>query len=709
MKLRNFFIAAVAGLFGLAACEGLEQDLGVAKISIDPLELTFPKDESSQSIKLTATRDWNVNVSALPEWIALSATEGKASVNEQIISVTVEKNDGNDREAAIVITAGMVRATLTVKQAGEKGEIQKGSGTLEDPYSVAGVISYVEELGADVKSDDEVYVKGVVTSIEEAYSSQYGNATFYIKDDQSSDKQFYVFRIKFLGNEKWALGNTQIAVGDEVIIHSRVVNYKGNTPETVMIGATAEGGPYAGYLYSLNGKTEDEKQEFDYSKAESKTVAEFIEAADKSTFFKLTGEVGGSINTQYGNFDLTDATGTIYVYGTTNIAEYASKLKAGAKVTLAATYDYYATTQKHEAVNAYILSIEEGEAPDYSNAPAKTVAEFIAAADKANYYKLTGEVGGSINTQYGNFDLTDETGTIYVYGTDNISEYASKLKAGAKVTLAAKYDYYEKNQKHEAVHAYILSIEGGSDQPTEDYSNAPAKTVAEFIAAADKATYYKLTGEVGGSINTQYGNFDLTDETGTIYVYGTDNISEYASKLKAGAKVTLAAKYDYYEKNQKHEAVHAYILSIEGGSDQPDPTTGDDSDYASNVTWTLGSNAYDNVNSTVNGVTGVKTLKLGTSSKFGDATLKIPAGATKLTFYAISWNNAAVATLVFSVDGAEIGKVNPVANSGLKGTSTYELTVTDSDKFEIAVTGGTDVKVETTGGYRAALFAVHAE
>ena len=812
MKLRNLFIAAVAGLFGLAACEGLEQDLGVAKISIDPLELTFPKEESSQSIKLTATRDWNVNASALPEWIALSATEGKASVNEQIISVTVEKNDGNDREAAIVITAGMVRATLTVKQAGAKGEIQKGSGTLEDPYSVAGVIEYVEELGADVKSDDEVYVKGVVTSIEEAYSSQFGNATFYIKDDQSSDKQFYAFRIKFLGNEKWALGNTQIAVGDEVIIHSRVVNYKGNTPETVMIGATAEGGPYAGYLYSLNGKTEDEKQEFDYSKAESKTVAEFIEAADKSTFFKLTGEVGGSINTQYGNFDLTDATGTIYVYGTTNIAEYASKLKAGAKVTLAATYDYYEKNQKHEAVNAYILSIEEGETPDYNNAPAKTVADFIvaadkntyykltgevggsintqygnfdltdetgtiyvygtdniseyasklkagakvtlaakydyyeknqkheavhayilsieegetpdynnapaktvadfiAAADKNTYYKLTGEVGGSINTQYGNFDLTDETGTIYVYGTDNISEYASKLKAGAKVTLAAKYDYYEKNQKHEAVHAYILSIEGGSDQPgqTEDYSNAPAKTVAEFIAAADKANYYKLTGEVGGSINTQYGNFDLTDETGTIYVYGTDNISEYASKLKAGAKVMLAAKYDYYEKNQKHEAVHAYILSIEGGSDQPDPTTGDDSAYASNVTWTLGSNAYDNVSSTVNGVTGVKTLKLGTSSKFGDATLKIPAGATKLTFYAISWNNAAVATLVFSVDGAEIGKVNPVANSGLKGTSTYELTVTDSDKFEIAVTGGTDVKVETTGGYRAALFAVHAE
>ena len=637
MKLRNFFIAAVVGLFGLAACEGVEQDLGVAKISIDPLELPFPKEESSLQVTIIATRDWNVSVNTLPEWIALSATEGKASAKEQTITVTVEENLGNDREAAIVITAGMVRATLTVKQAGEKGEIQKGSGTLEDPYSVAGVISYVEELGADVKSDDEVYVKGVVTSIEEAYSSQFGNATFYIKDDQSSDKQFYVFRIKFLGNEKWALGNTQIAVGDEVIIHSRVVNYKGNTPETVMIGATAEGGPYAGYLYSLNGKTEDEKQEFDYSKAESKTVAEFIEAADKSTFFKLTGEVGGSINTQYGNFDLTDETGTIYVYGTTNIAEYASKLKAGAKVTLAATYDYYATTQKHEAVNAYILSIEEGEAPDYSNAPAKTVADFIAAADKNTYYKLTGEVGGSINTQYGNFDLTDETGTIYVYGTDNISEYASKLKAGTKVTLAAKYDYYASQQKHEAVHAYILSIEEGE---TPDYNNAPAKTVADFIAAADKNTYYKLTGEVGGSINTQYGNFDLTDETGTIYVYGTDNISDYASNLKAGAKVTLAAKYDYYEKNQKHEAVHAYILSIEGGSDQPGPggetttatPSGDGTqaspynvaaaiDAVKDLTWTSNTE-YDKVGPFY--VKGkVKTVKEAFGAEFGNGTFEL--------------------------------------------------------------------------------------
>ena len=950
MKLRNFFIAAVAGLFGLAACEGLEQDLGVAKISIDPLELKFPKEESSQSIKLTATRDWNVNASALPEWIALSATEGKASVNEQIISVTVEKNDGNDREAAIVITAGMVRATLTVKQAGAKGEIQKGSGTLEDPYSVAGVIEYTQSLGADVQSTDKVYFKGIVSDVATTFegSGNYGNASFYIVDSEGSTDKFYVFQTYYLGNRQWKSGDTEIKAGDEVIVYGPVVNYKGNTPETVGKGSSfiyslngqTEGGvvdegeakgdgtldnPFnpagaaayaqslgadvqsdksvyikgkiskvsttfeasgnygnanfyivdatdgkgefyifqtyylgnrkwaagdtdvkegdevivygpvvnfrgntpetvgkgASYIYSLNGQTEGSNEPqppVDYNNAEAKTVADFIAAADKNTYYKLTGEVGGSINTQYGNFDLTDETGTIYVYGTDNISEYASKLKAGAKVTLAAKYDYYEKNQKHEAVHAYILSIEEGETPDYNNAPAKTVADFIAAADKNTYYKLTGEVGGSINTQYGNFDLTDETGTIYVYGTDNISEYASKLKAGAKVTLAAKYDYYEKNQKHEAVHAYILSIEGGSDQPgqTEDYSNAPAKTVAEFIAAADKANYYKLTGEVGGSINTQYGNFDLTDETGTIYVYGTDNISEYASKLKAGAKVTLAAKYDYYEKNQKHEAVHAYILSIEGGSDQPgqtedysnapaktvaefiaaadkanyykltgevggsintqygnfdltdetgtiyvygtdniseyasklkagarvmlaakydyyeknqkheavhayilsieggsdqqpDPTTGDDSAYASNVTWTLGSNAYDNVSSTVNGVTGVKTLKLGTSSKFGDATLKIPAGATKLTFYAISWNNAAVATLVFSVDGAEIGKVNPVANSGLKGTSTYELTVTDSDKFEIAVTGGTDVKVETTGGYRAALFAVHAE
>ena len=55
----------------------------------------------------------------------------------------------------------------------------------------------------------------------------------------------------YLGNKKWVEGNTQIKVGDEVIIHGKITNYKGNTPETAANKA---------YIYSLNGVTEDNGQ-----------------------------------------------------------------------------------------------------------------------------------------------------------------------------------------------------------------------------------------------------------------------------------------------------------------------------------------------------------------------------------------------------------------------------------------------------------------
>lgn len=45
-------------------------------------------------------------------------------------------------------------------------------------------------------------------------------------------------------------------------------------------------------------------------------------------------------------------------------------------------------------------------------------------------------------------------------------------------------------------------------------------TVAEFLAAAEDDTVYTLKGTITRVANTSYGNFDLTDETGTVYIYG---------------------------------------------------------------------------------------------------------------------------------------------------------------------------------------------
>lgn len=121
-----------------------------------------------------------------------------------------------------------------------------GNGTKDDPYNVSGVLKYIATLGSDVESQNQVYVKGKISQIKEEYGTQFGNGTFYISDDGEASNEFYIFRALYLGNKKFANGDTQIQKGDEVIICGNVVNFKGNTPETVQNKA---------FLYSLNGVT----------------------------------------------------------------------------------------------------------------------------------------------------------------------------------------------------------------------------------------------------------------------------------------------------------------------------------------------------------------------------------------------------------------------------------------------------------------------
>lgn len=120
-----------------------------------------------------------------------------------------------------------------------------GTGVQSDPYNVAAVLNYINTLGSDVTSDKEVYIKGKITDITEEFSTDFGNATFIMSDEGVGNK-FTAYRIKYLGNEKYQNGQTQIKVGDEVIVCGKVVNFRGNTPETAQNTA---------YLYSLNGET----------------------------------------------------------------------------------------------------------------------------------------------------------------------------------------------------------------------------------------------------------------------------------------------------------------------------------------------------------------------------------------------------------------------------------------------------------------------
>ncbi len=128
-----------------------------------------------------------------------------------------------------------------------------GSGTLEDPFNVAAARAAVKDLtwtsNDNYEKTGTVYVKGKISRIADngtfAQSGTFGNATFYINDDGGEGAELYCYRILYLGNKKYTSG-ADIKVGDEVVVCGELMNYRGNTPETVANAA---------WLYSLNGDT----------------------------------------------------------------------------------------------------------------------------------------------------------------------------------------------------------------------------------------------------------------------------------------------------------------------------------------------------------------------------------------------------------------------------------------------------------------------
>ncbi|MBP5487029.1 MAG: hypothetical protein J6Y06_05320 [Bacteroidales bacterium] len=549
-------IAAAAIMVGCNPKEEEQPSLPV--LNVGQTEISFEQGGGTASVTVTSNRPWTITSDA--DWLAFNPSNGTASSAPVNVTVTALANSSTDRNASFRVKTDFDYKTVNVTQKGSKGEdpnqTATGSGTASDPYNVYATIQKANSLVAynsgDLTSENSanVYTKGKVVSVE--IDPSYGNATYYISADGTATTQLEVYRGKYLNGANF-LTKDQLKVGDEVVVYGPIVNFKGNTPEFTT----------GSKIISINGSSE--APVIDFTKFELITVKAFIDKKDNGQFFRLKGKVS-KFNKQYCSFDLTDDSGTIYVYSVNNKEEWSEKISNGGTVELAGLYTYYEKNDQHEVVSAQILSFEAGSGGgDHSDAVAKTVADFIKTADNDTYFKLTGTVSG-FNKQYCSFDLTDETGKIYVYSVANKADWSDKISNGGTVTLAGKYLYYESKDQHEVVEAEILSFEAGSGGG--DHSDAVAKTVAEFITAADKDNYYKLTGSVSG-FNSQYCSFDLTDATGKIYVYSVANKADWSSKISNGGTVTLAGKYDYYASKEQHEVIEAEILSFTPG-DTPD-------------------------------------------------------------------------------------------------------------------------------------------
>lgn len=515
-----------------------------------------------------------------------------------------------------------------------------GDGTEANPYNVAGVLEFISGLGADTPSTKDVYVKGIITEITEKFGTQYGNATFIMSDTESGANKFTFYRGLYIGNVKYSKDtDTNIKEGDVVVICGKVVNYKGNTPETSQGGA---------YVVSINGQgggtTPPTPTETLGTKDDPITVTkalEYINALADNASTAQDAYVAGKITKikttdanvqQYHNIDyiISDGTNELTVFRGKNLDNTdfnsASDIAVGDEVVVFGKLTKYVkdgNTTPEVAQGNYIVKITKGSGGGGGDTPTPSgtgdgsenspysVSAAIAKVEQAGVFVkayIVGWVEGQVYTSGAHFDGNSSSATNILIAesaseTDPAKCMPVQLPAGAIRTGLNLMDN-PGNYKKEVIlygdiikyfgvpgikntsYAKIGSTEigtkpggGGGDQPgggdTPSGAGADGSTiitVADFIAAAESTSvWYQLTGTIKNLANgDQYGNFDLEDTTGSVYVYGVlsekggakkkfqELVSQYG--IKNGSVITIVGNRGSYQ--GKIEVTNAYFIKV---------------------------------------------------------------------------------------------------------------------------------------------------
>lgn len=561
MKYKSLFALAAASLTMLFACQK-PVDLGPEQVSIDS-EATheFPIEGGEYTVQLTATVDWTLQGydKNVQSWLSVTPSSGKAAAGAQTITIKAMANDGANRQASLVFGDIMHKAPLTITQKGPDGE-----------GAVITIAEFIEK--ADTKT--EYVLSGVAGDI--ATSDSYWG--FTLKDETGT------ISCPFIGATVDEFKAMNIHTGDKVNIKGVYQYFEEKSQHQIK---SADNPKKGADIVSHEPVSIDAIQ--------TVTVADFIKAADPFTMYRLVGEVSSSVNTQYCSFDIKDDSGTIVVWTVNNAAEYASTLKKGDKVTLRGAYTLFTDKSgktKHEVVDATIESVEPGQGGGEIGTPAGTgtaedpynVAGAYKFIDDNQYYgddknpNVSPEVYvkgvitsvKEVATSYGNatYLISDAaSGAVelevyrgyYLNGDKFTSE--DQIKQGDEVVVKGQLTrFFETYEFTTGSSIYSINNEGGGEEPgVEEPTSATKVTIEEFLGKPVSETdWYELTGKVVSIVpNNAYGNLTISDETGSVYVYGLvkawaggkNDQSFPQIGLEVGDIVTLWAVRDEYNGN----------------------------------------------------------------------------------------------------------------------------------------------------------------
>ena len=647
MKLNRLFLTLAAIAATAVSC--VKDELAqLDEVQVSQSYIALPVEGGSCDVTVTAVDSWEIT--DIPEWLTVAPASGVAG--KTVVTFSAEATSATNESVLKLLCAGKTQL-LTVLQMADKVEL---------PITSCAEVNAAED-GITFK------IKGTITAIE---NTTYGN--MYVTDETGS---VYIYGTLYEGAEK-QFSKYGVEVGDIVVVEGPRGNYKG-TPQ--LVNAT---------ILAI------EKSLIKVESVDPETAELPIEGGILTVTLTAKGD-GVEVVIPEENKSWISVSG-MNVSGTSAVVSFNIAENAGGDRSSELSFKTTKSGKEYTAVTSFSQKGAIIEA---------TAAEINAAADGDTQYRITGYVSKVANTQYGNLYIRDHSGEVFVYGTNDFAN--TGIEEGDIITVVGP------KTSHNGPQMKNVTLENRID--VKDIDLASFKALAD-----DSETWYRISGTVAESTepNTKldletYGNLALTDGTNEVYVYGVVPGWGGASKLfgtlgvKLGDKLTIVCHKASFTKNEYtlHQASKAFYVSHETPADPEAPL----GTYESNVKYTLGDYAYNDGVATVNGTENVATIKLGSSSKIGSATITLPKGTTSVSFYAVAWKGK-TATLQFSIGDTVIGTQAIVGNDGATGNAPYTLTVADTDKYSLtmaALEADTEVTVTTVETVRVILFGIQAK
>lgn len=742
MRIRTLISGslALAAILFAQSCGDKNEPEGLPEINLSKNVIEFQQEASSETIKVASTREWFL--SNCPEWIAVDPKKGK-DPNGMDVTISVLGNTGLDRETELKFSIGYDTKTLTVKQ--------KGTG------SAADLVVYHNDFDKTdaVKSEDgwKTYLDSFdgwknetgsgLSSIDYAFngmsarqtSSGASNGTY--SDYPGSGKNYLwfakenYFQVKNITlpentvNYVLSFGSerNQYQAADNTFKHDEFLVYVSNDGQKwvaleyafpngdksrrwdlASTTFTVPAGTKSLYVYmTATVASAYMVDDLDLSvAAEAGTVIDFSKGVDLGTGGGETPEptpgagtiaeiAAGAENAAIDlkdvlvtgvtlkSYVITDATGSILVFANTD-----PKVKVGDKINVTGTTGKHNGLMQITTPTATVVS--SGNAVSYPAPLELTEAKMKEDAPTAvTYVSFTGTVkksGNFYNIFVGSYTAKDLS----------CSFYTGDMEGFVGSDIKVEGWYVGGNPHYQVVATKVEEV--ASDTPKFSVS-----TETLTAKAADKSVSFDVRGNVKWTVASDNAAYKVSPESGdgngTVTVSFAENTTDKDVTVKLTVSTTAEVATKSYTVTLTHKGVSA------AGTE----------DFSSSVEWTLGTNAYSE-KATINDVEDVPVLKIGSSKKAGTATLKIPAGTTKVSFYGVAWKGK-TATIKASVGETQVATQALAANEGAANTAPYKLTVEDTDKYTITLPAkleaDTDVTVTTTTNARAILFAIRAE